>query len=530
MGTRAETEPRPLGSGWRFFAAAFLLMAAGSGRAIVAQGDIPVVSDTGIVHIARLVDQCPTNDPAYRQIRADFQIRRGGVPSGELACTEPISRMPLALLTEELIYVQALRVLYYMDRGRGGYLPWTSLRMYDWMKSKIAGINIMPLPGAAAGVCCQQLEGRTFIALNTLDAANRDAARRWQGLSGRLGLVAHEARHVDGFPHATCCESPNCDQTYNERNLSPIGIQNWLWRALLAGTINVGAYCDFGHNVAEMASFLLTAANVSNGPRSFCDVKPPQVSALPEKPGGACSLRTLTLAENGVANAASYQTGRAAPGLLMTLFAGGLTVGEVIQGTLDASGRVATTLASTRVYFNGTPAPMIYVAPAQLAAVAPFALPAGRTVFVEAEHRGRLTDFVPLLVAPSSPGIFTLDASGRGPAAAINEDGNVNGAENAAGRGEIVAIYATGGGQTIPPALDGEISQPPLAELRGQVAVAVGGRAAEIHYAGPAPGLVAGVIQVNFRVPAEVTPATDVPLVLTVGGIPSAGQPTIAVK
>ena len=50
--------------------------------------------------------------------------------------------MALSQYTDELIVLQGLRTIYYMDLGRSGHLPWTAGTLYGWMKSKIGGINI----------------------------------------------------------------------------------------------------------------------------------------------------------------------------------------------------------------------------------------------------------------------------------------------------------------------------------------------------------------------------------------------------
>jgi uncharacterized protein (TIGR03437 family) len=105
------------------------------------------------------------------------------------------------------------------------------------------------------------------------------------------------------------------------------------------------------------------------------------------------------------------------------------------------------------------------------------------------------------------PGIFTLDASGSGLGAILNQDGTINGPQNPAGPGSIIVIYATGGGLTDPAYEDGELSGLPLPYLKADVEVEIAGRPAEVLYAGGAPGLVAGVVQINARVPADV-PAT----------------------
>jgi uncharacterized protein (TIGR03437 family) len=58
----------------------------------------------------------------------------------------------------------------------------------------------------------------------------------------------------------------------------------------------------------------------------------------------------------------------------------------------------------------------------------------------------------------------------------------------------------------------------------------VGGLNAEVIYQGGAPGLVAGVSQINVKVPADVTPGSAVPVTLTVGNVKSLNTVTMAVK
>ena len=54
-------------------------------------------------------------------------------------------------------------------------------------------------------------------------------------------------------------------------------------------------------------------------------------------------------------------------------------------------------------------------------------------------------------VAGSAPGIFTIDGSGRGRAAVLNQDNTLNLPSNPADRGSVVQIFATGEGSTEPP-------------------------------------------------------------------------------
>jgi hypothetical protein len=137
------------------------------------------------------IDTCPQNDPYYPVLRRDFQILKDRVPVGDIACTEPYSKLPLSQVTEELALMQALRFAYYMDMGQSGYLPWTPLRLYDWLKSRVAGFNIdSSLKGTtAAASCCFLINGRQYITLAPiLDDLNRMFRQRVEGLAGQVAL------------------------------------------------------------------------------------------------------------------------------------------------------------------------------------------------------------------------------------------------------------------------------------------------------------------------------------------------------
>jgi uncharacterized protein (TIGR03437 family) len=60
-------------------------------------------------------------------------------------------------------------------------------------------------------------------------------------------------------------------------------------------------------------------------------------------------------------------------------------------------------------------------------------------------------------------------------------------------------IYAAGFGQTEPPSVNGQING--VGKLSVATVVLFGEQTAEILYAGPAPGQVAGITQINVRVP-----------------------------
>jgi uncharacterized protein (TIGR03437 family) len=121
------------------------------------------------------------------------------------------------------------------------------------------------------------------------------------------------------------------------------------------------------------------------------------------------------------------------------------------------------------------------------------------------------------VVPDAAPGIFTLDSSGQGVGAILNQDGSLHGPLNPAAPGSVIVFYATGEGLTDPPSEDGKIAGSPLPRPVLPVQVIIGGLDAEILYAGAAPGLTAGVMQVNARIPGNLTQRGAVNIVLIVG-------------
>jgi uncharacterized protein (TIGR03437 family) len=154
---------------------------------------------------------------------------------------------------------------------------------------------------------------------------------------------------------------------------------------------------------------------------------------------------------------------------------------------------------------------------------------AGTLASVAVINQGTGTAPVDVLLAPVAPAIFAADGSGAGPAAILNQDGKLNTPLHPAQQGEFISIYATGGGQTNPAESDGQVvtGTPKLAL---PVEVTIGGLAAEVVYAGGAPTLVAGAIQINARVPANAPTGPGVPITLTVGGVTSAPLVTVAIR
>jgi uncharacterized protein (TIGR03437 family) len=241
------------------------------------------------------------------------------------------------------------------------------------------------------------------------------------------------------------------------------------------------------------------------------------------------------LGSDNLVHGASYQRVGVVPGCVMAIFDKGALPGVIgppflTMLRLDASGRVATELAGTQVLFDGVPAPLLYAYAGQVAVVAPFSVAGKSKVKMQLIYNGEENYPVEFNVADAGPGIFTTDSSGQGQAAMLNEDYSLNGPANPAAKGSIVMFYATGGGQTEPPGVDGEITKDVLARPRLPVGVWVHGQGAEVLYAGAAPGCVSGVMQVNIRLPMNIPSGDRLAVGMRVGGWWSLDGVTLAVR
>lgn len=225
-----------------------------------------------------------------------------------------------------------------------------------------------------------------------------------------------------------------------------------------------------------------------------------------------------------VVNAASYVGGGVTPGEIVTIFGTGLGPSEG-AAALSADREPLLTLADTRVLFNGAAAPMLYTSDKQVTANVPHSLGLGMPVEVQVEYRGVRSAPMTVEVLPSRPGIFTRDASGIGPAAALNADGSVNSPANPARRGSVITIFATGGGEGD---VGGSTANLAVSLLFGGLGVQA--RPAEVLEAGAAPGPTPGLIQLKVRVPADVLPVDAVRLAISIGSQWTALRATVAVR
>jgi uncharacterized protein (TIGR03437 family) len=225
------------------------------------------------------------------------------------------------------------------------------------------------------------------------------------------------------------------------------------------------------------------------------------------------------LTPRNVVNAANFKSGGIAPGEIVVLFPSSAGPPKIAEwptifprsaSDLEYMRRQPgwASVGATRVFFDNIAAPVVYSVRGQVETIVPWEVSNRKTTKVALEYEGVRSRPVTLPIVGSAPAIFTLDASGKGQAAMLNETGCCNSARNPATRGTIASLYATGEGN------------PPL-----HVKVVVGGVPAEVLYAGNV-----GELTVNFRVPSNAPVGDAVPLVLVAGSYSSADGVTMAIR
>jgi uncharacterized protein (TIGR03437 family) len=205
-----------------------------------------------------------------------------------------------------------------------------------------------------------------------------------------------------------------------------------------------------------------------------------------------------------VANAASNVAG------------GQIVAGEVISiygphiGPLPAvtatpvGGFMPTTLGGAQVLINGIPSSLLYASDSQINAVVPFEVAGPTTADIQVVNQSANSPVFTTVVVQSDPGIVA--------GAVINQDGTVNSAANPAAPGSYVALWATGVHiNPFPIILDGQVA--PAAHEFFCCTVYDLGHPLAVSYVGTAPGMVAGIVQINVQLPTGITNGLTLTLV-----------------
>ncbi|MCX6603779.1 MAG: hypothetical protein NTV52_09305 [Acidobacteria bacterium] len=158
-----------------------------------------------------------------------------------------------------------------------------------------------------------------------------------------------------------------------------------------------------------------------------------------------------------------------------------------------------------QVTFDGLPARVLFESQFQTNVVVPEGV-RGRSSTTIRVGSG---EAVTVAVEEAAPGLFTMDGTGVGQGAILNQDNAVNAAERPAARGSVVQIFATGDG-SVPGA-----------------SVTIGGIGAPVIFAAVT---VPGLFQVNAVVPEGVASGAAVPVTLQVGRFQAQTGVTMAVR
>jgi uncharacterized protein (TIGR03437 family) len=231
-----------------------------------------------------------------------------------------------------------------------------------------------------------------------------------------------------------------------------------------------------------------------------------------------------------VTNAASYDAA-IAPGQMVVVWGSHLGPDTAALLGLDSNGLVSTSTGGVRILFDGVPAPMVYAQATQCSAVVPYFGAIKATTHVQLEYQGVRSLPVEFPVGATAPGLFTMDFSGKGQGAILNQDGVTrNSAAAPAHPGTVVVLWGTGEGITDPAGVDGR----PAVDVRPKpvaaVSVQIGGLPAVVEYAGAAPGAIPGLFQINARISPNVTPGDSVPVRVQVGNLSSQPGVTVAIR
>ena len=240
-------------------------------------------------------------------------------------------------------------------------------------------------------------------------------------------------------------------------------------------------------------------------------------SVTPDTPPALPAPPILTV----LGNAASFELGPVAPGELITLYGHYLGPATPAVWTIGADGKLTIPNANVQILFDDVPAPLIYVSAGQINAVAPYEVANGLST-VTIKTAGGSVSTNSIGATATSPGIF--------PYAIVNQDGSVNTSSNPAPVGSYVTMYGTGLGQTTPAGVDDILT--PLSNFPTQVysaALTISRNPLfstllpmHVYYAGPAPGLVEGVCQIDAEIPMGVESGENF---VTIAAGPAASPP-----
>ena len=206
-----------------------------------------------------------------------------------------------------------------------------------------------------------------------------------------------------------------------------------------------------------------------------------------------------------VSAASDLLTGTIAPGEIISIYGLGLGPTTPAAATPE-NGLFPTSLGGVQVLVDGNPIPLLYVSASQINAQLPWGIASGGLTFgiaiVQVVYNSvPLPDFRLAIVGSE----FAVFENPGGSMTVINQDGTLNKIANPAPPGSVVSIWATGFGATAAP-VDGAVATAANNYCSScQLTLSNGPhRITEtVQYAGTSPGLIDGLMQINFAIPSQ---------------------------
>jgi uncharacterized protein (TIGR03437 family) len=223
----------------------------------------------------------------------------------------------------------------------------------------------------------------------------------------------------------------------------------------------------------------------------------------------------IFLNPQGVVSAANFAPAGnpIAPGEFIALYGTGFA-----KSAQSAAAPYPPTLNGVTVLIDNKTAPLYYVGPGEIDCLVPYATQ-GPTATIVVQSGSASSNTVTVPVAPTAPGVFSVDQSGGGFGAILHADYSLVTSGKPAVAGETVLIYLTGMGAVSPPVLDGTAGKPSPSTSNtdlamSQILVLVGGAQARVTYSGLAPGY-SGLYRLNVRLPAILPGSGSLPLAIS---------------
>ncbi len=195
--------------------------------------------------------------------------------------------------------------------------------------------------------------------------------------------------------------------------------------------------------------------------------------------------------------------GLVAPGEVISLVGSGIGPATGVVYQPGVQGQAPRTLGGVQVFFNGIQAPIIYAQSNQVNAFVPVELSGQTSATVTLQYQTTTLGPFTQQLAAFDPAIFRWQPGVSSQAAALNEDGSVNGPSNPAAAGSIVSVWGTGLGPLATPCSDGNPNANAAVFLAPGYSTVIDGRQdIKVWYSGGAPQLLCGVMQINVQIPS----------------------------